>query len=73
MLKSIKFDLNAYRSPIGEYSYYKGVPIEFRDLVRKILKSKGLKYKFRYRGPRIHGNQSFCTIGDAKTFAIYRR
>ena len=67
-------DLKLYQSPPWETSFYKGVPIEFKDLVRKVLKAKGHKnFRFYFRGPRTHGGQSYCVERDAKTFAIYRR
>ena len=71
---NIVFDLNDYRSPGTDRSYYKGVPIQYKELVRKILKNHGIKdYRFYFRGPRTHGSQSHCVLQDAKTFAIYRR
>ena len=72
-------DLNSYISPRGESSFYKGIPIEYLGITRKILKSHGLTCKVRYRGPRagrgrspFHA-QSYCLKEDATTFAVYRR
>jgi hypothetical protein len=64
--------LERYRSP-GNTSFYKGVPVSYRDLVLKYYKTRGFKVKLRYRGPRTHGTQSYCTLGDATTFAVYVR
>ena len=70
----VKFNLNDYKSPRGERSYYKGIPIQFKSLVLQVLKARGLKrYRLRYRGPRIHGTVYNCVLKDAKTFAIYER
>ena len=54
-------------------SVYKGVPIRHRERVLAYYKANGIKVKLRYRGPRIHGTQSYCTLGDATTFAVYPR
>ena len=67
-------DLNSYISPRGESSFYKGIPIEYLGITRKILKSHGLTCKVRYRGPRAGkgGCQAHCLKEYAKTFAVYR-
>jgi hypothetical protein len=67
-------DLKQYESPKFETSFYKGIPIEYKELVRKVLKSKGYKnFRFYLRGPRTHGTQSHCAAQDAISFAIYKR
>ena len=74
-----EIDLNDYESNSGETSYYRSIPIEFLDITRKILKSKGLNYKIRYRGPRNKSidtrsrfnRQSSCLKGNATTFTVY--
>lgn len=38
---------------------YKNVPIELLSTTRRLLKSKGLKFRIRYRGPR-------CSIFDTR-------
>ena len=64
--------LKPYKSP-SNTSVFKGVPIALRERVLTYYKSVGIKVKLRYRGPRVHGTQSYCTLGDAKTFAVYER
>ena len=72
-------DLKSYTSPRSESSFYKGIPIEYLDITRKILKSKGYTCKIRYRGPRAgrirspEHSQSYCLKDDATSFAVYRR
>ena len=72
-------DLKQYQSPNTETSYYKGIPIEYLEVTRKILKANGLSRKVRYRGPRpAHpgrsrfDRQASCLKVDAKTFTVYR-
>lgn len=73
MLK-VKFNLNDYVSPSSEKSCYRDIPIEFRELVYKILRNKtNRKFAFRYRGPRFDFTRSFCKLKNAKTFAVYYR
>ena len=64
--------LEQYRSP-NNTSVFKGVPVELRERVLEYYKSVGIKVKLRYRGPRVHGTQSYCVLRDAKTFAVYVR
>lgn len=61
-----------YYSP-SNTSLYKGIPIRHRERVLAYYKEKGIKVKLRYRGPRIHGTQSYCVLQDATTFAVYVR
>jgi len=61
-----------YRSP-SNTSLFKGVPISMREKVLAYYKAMGQKVKLRYRGPRVHGTQSYCVLRDAKTFAVYIR
>lgn len=74
MLK-VKFNLNDYVSPASEISCYRDIPIEFRELVYKILRNKTKrKFAFRYRGPRNDTFMAlFCRLENAKTFAVYYR
>ena len=75
------FNLNEYRSLTVETSYYKGIPIEYLDITRKILKANGYTCRVRYRGPRnksIDGRhkytrQSSCLKRNATTFTVYAR
>ena len=72
-------DLKQYVSPEYETSFYKGIPMEYLDITRKILKSKGYTCKIRYRGPRNKGNdtrhwflrKSNCLKSNATTFTVY--
>lgn len=73
------FDLNDYVA-YGNASYYKGIPIQYLDITKKILKAHGCKYKMRYRGPRNtsigdtrhkYEKQSNCLKRFATTFAVY--
>ena len=64
--------LAQYNSP-NNTSIVKGVPIQYRERVLSYYKSMGIKVKLRYRGPRVHGTQSYCVLRDAKTFAVYER
>lgn len=72
-------DLKEYESNSGETSFYRGIPIEYLDVTRKILKSKGYTCKIRYRGPRNKGidarskfnRQSSCLKRNATTFTVY--
>ena len=78
MEKNQLINLEQYRS-IGEYSYYKGIPIELLDEVKTILKAQGKKYRIRYRGQRNHphdmrsSTQRYqqCLKQFARTFAVY--
>ena len=72
-------DLKEYESNSGETSFYRGIPIEYLDVTRKILKSKGYTCKIRYRGPRNKDidnrwwnlRQSNCLKKNATTFTVY--
>ena len=76
----IVFQLTQYKSPFGETSFYKGIPMQYLELTRKILKSNGYTCKIRYRGPRNKGidarvrfnRQSSCLKQNATSFAVYR-
>jgi len=67
-----EFNLNDYISPEYEQSYYKGIPVEFRTKVSAILKSKGYKFRFLFRGSKKHSDAS-VRLRNAKTFAVYQR
>ena len=72
-------DLKDYVSPTFETSYYKGIPIDYLDTVRKIIKTHGYTCRVRYRGPRKNdgrsrfNQQSSCLKSFANTFTIYAR
>ena len=73
MLK-VKFNLRDYAAPFSEAAIYKDIPIEYRELVYKILRiHTNQKFAFRYRGPRFDFTRSFCKLKNAKTFAVYAR
>lgn len=73
------FDLKEYVSPSHETSHYKGIPMEYLDITRKILKSKGYTCKVRYRGSRSNpqdtrhwfNKKSTCLKAFANTFTVY--
>jgi hypothetical protein len=72
-------DLKEYVSPRCETSYYKGIPMEYLDIVKKILKKYNCNYKIRYRGPRKNdgrdswfNQQSNCLKSNAVTFTVYK-
>jgi hypothetical protein len=66
------FNLNFFVSPTIETSFYKGIPIEYLDITRKILKANGHTCKIRYRGPRRDLMRANCLKKDAVTFAVYQ-
>lgn len=78
-IMKMKINLNDYVSPENETSFYKGIPMEYLDITRKILKSKGYTCKIRYRGPRNKGidnrwrqlRQSNCLKSNATSFTVY--
>jgi hypothetical protein len=66
------FDLQKYKSPPWETSLYKGIPIEDIEVVRAMMKLRGINYRFRFRGPRGSKRyQSYIPKTMAKTFAVY--
>jgi hypothetical protein len=75
------FQLTHYISPVNETSFYKGIPIQYLELTRKILKSNGFTCKIRYRGPRNKGidtrwfnlRQSTCLKQNATSFTVYEK
>lgn len=71
---NVVFNLNDYVSPDIDVSCYKDIPIKYRDLVRKIIKSHTKrKFAFRYRGPRYDVHRAFTKLEDANRFAVYYR
>ena len=71
---NVIFNLNDYVSSSNEVSCYKNIPIQYRDLVRKIIKNHTKrKFALRYRGPRYDVHRAFTKLEDAKTFAVYYR
>ena len=79
MVNNVKtiFNLTDYMSPTTETSFYKGIPIEYLNITRKILKSHGYTCKIRYRGPRKNdgrnwfNQKSTCLKSNAVTFTVY--
>jgi len=65
-------NLEMYRSPENEESFYKNIPIQHLEEVQNHFRSrvKGLRYLFR--GPRYDMQRAHCLKRDAKTFAIYK-
>ena len=63
-------NLEQYKSPDHEQSFYRDIPIKHLEEVQKQLRSrlKGLRYIFR--GPRYNGNYS-TRKQDAHSFSVY--
>lgn len=66
------FNLQDYKAPPWEQNRYKGIPIEQIEVVRDMMKAQGIKYRFRFRGPRPSRRyQSYIPKSMAKTFSVY--
>ena len=66
------FNLNQYLSPLEDRSLYKGIPIQYLEEVRILMKDAGINYRFRFRGPRPSRKyQSYIPKTMATTFAVY--
>jgi len=62
-----------YSSPEDEASFFKNIPIQHLDRVKKILKPMG-QFRVIYRGPRGHyRDQSMTWKENANRFSIYQR
>ena len=67
------FDIDDYASPPWQTSLYKGIPMEKLEMVRALMKMRGINYRFRFRGPRPSKKyQSYIPKTMATTFAVYR-
>lgn len=65
-------NLNQYLSPLEDRSLYKGIPIQYLEEVRILMKSARINYRFRFRGPRPSRKyQSYIPKTMATTFAVY--
>ena len=71
-------NISDYLSPSHEASIFKGIPIEYLDEAKAILKQKGIKYRVKYRGPRVGMDSRFkdqqqasCLRKFATSFAVY--
>lgn len=73
-------DMNPYLSPLEDRSLFKGIPIQYLEEVRFRMKSAGINYRFRFRGPRAtnpldlrprNQKQSYVRKEMAQTFAVY--
>jgi hypothetical protein len=62
-----------YRSPAGEASVIKNVPIKHLVQARAEMRDAfpGRRVVARFRGPRRDSMALYCTKQDARTFAIY--
>lgn len=62
-----------YRSPGGEASVIKHVPIKYLVQARAEVRGAfpGRRVVARFRGPRRDSMSLYCTKQDARTFAIY--
>ena len=67
--------LEQYRSPVGETSVYKGVPMRYLETVQTLASFEGVRIRVRYRGPRAGngGCQAHCLKVFATSFAVYLR
>ena len=68
-----KFNMWTYWSPSTDRSLLKGIPIEHLETVRKMMYEAGLgkAYRFRFRGPRPRGYQSYLPKQMATHFSVY--
>lgn len=73
--------LAAFRSPSGETSIYKGIPVEkySRQIMSEIRDRVGCSVRVRFRGPRKQDfgrspetKRASCLRANAKTFTVYR-
>lgn len=62
-----------YRSPAGEASVVKGVPVSLQSAMIADLRSTypTKKFRVRFRGPRYDPLRCHCLKKDAKNFAVY--
>jgi len=66
--------LKPYRSPQGESSLFKNIPIGQLDLVKKMMRQLGVDARIVYRGPRLNQIDPSCTHkADAERFSVYVR
>ena len=61
-------ELNAYMSPSGEASLWKGVPMKYLPLIKKHFRGE---FRFRPRGGTYRNTRHSCTMTDATSFAVY--
>ena len=61
-------ELNAYMSPSGEASLWKGVPMKYLPLMKKHFRGE---FKYRPRGGTYTSYRHNCTMTDATSFAVY--
>jgi len=69
----------AVSAPMIEWTQYKNVPIHLLHETKALLKSKGLKFRVRYRGPRnlFQDKRSYgqrmqdCAKQFANRFTVY--
>ena len=64
-----------FESPDNEKSVWKNIPMQYLDFVKdcceKASSITGVKYRFRFRGPRHDAMKLYCLKNNAKTFAVY--
>ena len=66
--------LKQYRSPRGESSWFKDIPIEQLDYVVSLMSKLNTRSRIVYRGPRKrHYAQASTWKQDANRFAVYER
>lgn len=71
------FNIYQYASPYGA-SLFKGIPIQFLQEAKQVLKDNGIRYRVKYRGPRAgldcrtrDQQQASCVRRFATSFAVY--
>lgn len=65
--------LQCYISPTLESSVYKSIPIKHYDDVRNMLNKTGIKFRYKFRGPRYDHQRSTCLKSDAYAFSVYTK
>lgn len=77
----IMFNLDMFTSPRNENSLFKNIPMNCLDEVKSVFKTKGIKVRYRYRGPRNefsdirpkHRRMQDCVKQFANRFSVYLR
>lgn len=75
------FNLEMFTSPRNENSLFKNIPMNCLDEVKSVFKAKGIKVRYRYRGPRNefgdirpkYRRMQDCVKQFANRFSVYLR
>ena len=57
-----------YKSPEGEESFWKGLPMKYLPLMKKYFRGE---FVYRPRGGRYGYSRHNCTMADATSFSVY--